>query len=175
MPVKKKSKAGKIDVRSKNDISDFEKLIVQGPLTVVLVYADWCGHCQTFKEKTWNKVSQLPNKTVNTASVHYDMLENTSLANSKIEGYPSLLMVEPNKKPVEFNESGTNTTTNAMPQESVDNLESIVTSKTPVDSIKTIPFNKTSTNNTSFNTNNIKSDNTSLNTNTAFCWESSLP
>lgn len=119
MARKRSTKIGKVelpmDIRSEKDIGEFENMLAIGPLTIVLVYADWCGHCTRFKENTWNKVAATPNKNINTASVHYDMLDKTSLANSKIEGYPSLLMVGTDKKPANFKEAN-GTVTNAMPQ-----------------------------------------------------------
>lgn len=131
MPRKRQTTVGRLnpDVRSKKDIPGFESLLGRGPLTIVLVYADWCGHCQTFKQNMWNEVSQMPEKTVNTASVHYDMVENTSLKNAKIDGYPSLLLVGTDKKPATFkSEEGA---TNAMPApNSVEELKSMV--NTPV-------------------------------------------
>lgn len=131
MPRKRQTTVGRLnpDVRSKKDIAGFESLLGKGPLTIVLVYADWCGHCQTFKQNMWNEVSQMPEKTVNTASVHYDMVENTSLKNAKIDGYPSLLLVGTDKKPATFkSEEGA---TNAMPAPtSVEELKSMV--NTPV-------------------------------------------
>lgn len=134
MPRKRQTKVGRvnpIDVRSKNDVSAFESLLGRGPLTIVLVYADWCGHCQTFKQNMWNEVTAMPNKKVNTASVHYDMVENTSLKNAKIEGYPTLMLVGTNKQPATFKEN--NTTTNAMPTpQNVTELKSMV--NTPIES-----------------------------------------
>ena len=126
MPRKRSTKIGALDVRSQNEVSDLEKMISIGPLTLVLVYADWCGHCHNFKEKMWDEVNTIPNKSVNTASVHYDMLDKTSLANSKIEGYPSLLLVGTDKKPADFVEED-GTKTNAMPPPAnVSELKSIV-------------------------------------------------
>jgi len=131
MPRKRSTKIGALDVRSQNEVSDLEKMISIGPLTLVLVYADWCGHCHNFKEKMWNEVSTIPNKSVNTASVHYDMLDKTSLANSKIEGYPSLLLVGTDKKPADFVEED-GTKTNAMPPPAnVSELKSIVQTPLP--------------------------------------------
>jgi thiol-disulfide isomerase/thioredoxin len=131
MPRKRSTKIGALDVRSQNEVSNLEKMISIGPLTLVLVYADWCGHCHNFKEKMWNKVNTIPNKSVNTASVHYDMLDKTSLANSKIEGYPSLLLVGTDKKPADFVEED-GTKTNAMPPPAnVSELKSIVQTPLP--------------------------------------------
>lgn len=164
MPRKRQTKVGRvnpIDVRNKNDVSAFESLLGRGPLTIVLVYADWCGHCQTFKQNMWNEVSAMPNKKVNTASVHYDMVDNTSLKNAKIEGYPSLLLVGTNKEPAIFKENGSET--NAIPTpRSVNELKSMV--NTPVSS----PVSNANTvlNTVLSNTNNVGSVNTNTNMNT---------
>ena len=177
MPRKRQTKVGKInpvDVRSKSDIGGLESLLGKGPLTIVLVYADWCGHCQTFKQNMWNEVTQMPNKKVNTAAVHYDMVENTSLKNAKINGYPSLLLVGTDKQPASFKEEGV--VTNAMPApENLEELKSMV--NTPVNSpvsnantvISTIlkNANNTPVKNTNNNNNNpVNLNNNTVNTNT---------
>jgi thiol-disulfide isomerase/thioredoxin len=175
MPRKRQTKVGKlnpIDVRSKSEIGALESLLGKGPLTIVLVYADWCGHCQTFKQNMWNEVSQMPNKKVNTAAVHYDMVENTSLKNAKIDGYPSLLLVGTDKQPATFKEEGK--TTNAMPApESVEQLKSMV--NTPVNSpvsnantvvsslIKNANVNNSNTVNNNSNTINVSANTSNAN------------
>jgi thiol-disulfide isomerase/thioredoxin len=122
--AKKKS----VDVRSKKDIAEFEKTLALGPITLVLVYADWCGHCKHFKEDIWNGLQNLPNKKVNLASVHYDQLENTSQKNAKINGYPSLLVIGNDKKPATFNDTN-GEVTNALPDSrNKEMLETMVTS-----------------------------------------------
>ena len=113
-----------VDVRSDKEVGAFEKLLGNG-LTVVLVYADWCGHCKTFKENTWNKVVGMPSRTLNISSVRDDMLPKTSLANAKINGYPSLLLVGDDKRPAEFtNPEGEST--NAMPNTEIKTLETML-------------------------------------------------
>jgi thiol-disulfide isomerase/thioredoxin len=122
---------GSLDVWKEKDIPALERMIVEGPLTLVFVHAEWCGHCDTFKKKIWNNVSQMPNKTINTASVHYDMVENTSLANAKIDGYPSLLLVGTDKKAADF-VSPDGKPTNAIPQpKSKEELERLLTASIP--------------------------------------------
>ncbi len=85
-----------VDVRSKSDIPQFESMIQMGP-TIVLVYADWCGHCTRFKQNMWDEVAKSNMKAKNTAAVHYDMLENTSMSKTPIEGYPTLFEVKSSK------------------------------------------------------------------------------
>ena len=173
MPRKRQTKVGRvdpIDVRNKSDVKAFEGLLGHGPLTIVLVYADWCGHCQTFKETMWNKVNASPNKKVNTASVHYDMVENTSLKNSKIDGYPSLLLVGTNKTPATFETDQGKT--NAMPSpQTVEELKNMVNApiETPVSNANSVANtvvnnanNGTIVNNTN-NTNNANNRNTTSN------------
>lgn len=102
MVAKRSTKMGKIqpyiDVKSKSQIPQFESLIKMGPI-IVLVYADWCGHCTRFKKEMWDEVANSSNKTMNTAAVHYDMVNNTSMRNAKIEGYPTLFEVTDKEAP----------------------------------------------------------------------------
>lgn len=101
MVAKRSTKMGKvmpyIDVRSKSDIPQFESMIKMGP-TIVLVYADWCGHCTRFKQNMWDEVAKSEMKNMNTAAVHYDMVENTSMKKTPIEGYPTLFEVKRSAK-----------------------------------------------------------------------------
>lgn len=101
MVAKRSTKMGKlmpyVDVRSPSDIPKFESMIKMGPV-FVLVYADWCGHCKRFKDTMWDEVANNSNKSVNTAAVHYDMVDKTSMKNTPIEGYPTLFEVKPTPK-----------------------------------------------------------------------------
>ena len=118
--VKSNIKMGKLslplDVRSPSDIPALENILGKGPMAVVLVYADWCGHCDTFKKNVWNPMKSTKGRTMNMASVHYDQLDNTSLSGTKINGYPSVLVVGKDKKPATFNTDEGET--NAMPNTS---------------------------------------------------------
>ncbi len=103
MVAKRSTKMGKIkpyiDVRSAGQVPQFESLLKTGPV-IVLVYADWCGHCKRFKQNMWDEVANSSNKTMNTAAVHYDMVDKTSMKNASIEGYPTLFEVSSAKTPV---------------------------------------------------------------------------
>jgi thiol-disulfide isomerase/thioredoxin len=118
-----------LDVRSPNDLTGILKRITKGPITIVLVYADWCGHCHTLMPH-FKKASNLPNRNAQVISVRDDMVEQyNNTVNSKInskapkldvEGYPSVLLVGPN---------GTKLSEIASTKEAV---ESAMTSVAPV-------------------------------------------
>jgi thiol-disulfide isomerase/thioredoxin len=60
---------------------------------LLLVFADWCGHCTTYKPM-WKKLSQVA-EGVLTAAVHFDQVENVpSLKDAKLDGYPTVIRVK---------------------------------------------------------------------------------
>jgi hypothetical protein len=134
----RKGQKGKkvIDVRSKNMIGNFEQLLGKGPLTLVLIYADWCGACHRFRDEVWSPLTQLKNATMNRAAIREDMIANTSLANVERKFYPTLLLVGKDKKTATFvDENGAPTP--AMPRkptldEDKESLTALVNSPTPL-------------------------------------------
>ena len=122
---------GTIDVRNDSDVAGFEKLLSKGPLTLVYVHADFCGHCKTFSDNVW-KNAKKENMNVNTASVHYDMVDKTSLNKAKIEGYPSLLFVGKRNNIATFKDD-TGKKTNALPNppKTAKELESLLQAPVP--------------------------------------------
>ena len=134
----RKGQKGKkvIDVRSKNMIGNFEQLLGRGPLTLVLIYADWCGACHRFRDEVWSPLTQLKNATMNRAAIREDMIANTSLANVERKFYPTLLLVGKDKKTATFvDENGA--ATPAMPRkptldEDKESLTALVDSPTPL-------------------------------------------
>lgn len=103
-----------VDIRGESQLAELDKRINSGPLTLVLVYADWCGHCTEFKPMM-KQLEQTPGRTIQTARVRDDMFSRSNLANhTTIEGYPTLMLVKKNGDATIFkNSSGE--ITNAIP------------------------------------------------------------
>jgi thiol-disulfide isomerase/thioredoxin len=117
-------KNDRIDVRSTTDMGKLTDLIKNNKIVLVLVYADWCGHCQTFKKDVWQPLSGMPNRKVPLAAVNESVLAESPVASAKIDGYPSVLMMGQDMKPAVF-EGESGEPTNAMPN--TRNLEAMRT------------------------------------------------
>lgn len=102
-----------VDVRGESQLAELEKRIKAGPLTLVLVYADWCGHCTEFKPKM-DELERCPGRTIQTARVRDDMFPKSSLNSTAIEGYPTLMLVKKNGQATAFKKSS-GEVTNAIP------------------------------------------------------------
>jgi len=103
-----------ISVRSPDQVEQLENLVLSGPVTFILVHADWCGPCQRYKPQ-WKELADIPGRKTNVAMIHHDMVENSPmLKNAKIPGYPSVLKVFPNGH-IETYKGDDNKPTNGMP------------------------------------------------------------
>lgn len=81
-----------IDVDNEGLLDELKKRIKKGPMTMVLVYAPWCGHCQTYKPM-YEQFENNPNRSIQIARVRDDMIEKANITNAKIEGYPAVILV----------------------------------------------------------------------------------
>uniref|UniRef100_A0A6C0KQZ8 Thioredoxin domain-containing protein n=1 Tax=viral metagenome TaxID=1070528 RepID=A0A6C0KQZ8_9ZZZZ len=103
----RQSTSGKIlpplDVRSNNMMGELTKRIREGPITMIMVYADWCGHCHHMMPH-FKEAAKSPNRSVQAVMLNETMLHNAnSSINSsinrsaepiKVDGYPSILLVD---------------------------------------------------------------------------------
>jgi hypothetical protein len=100
---KKEAKAANhIDVRRAEDIPMLNDILKKNKVVMVLVYADYCGHCHTYKDNVWNRLVADPNRKNGMASIHYDQIENTPFATTKLSGYPTILKVGEDGAPMKF-------------------------------------------------------------------------
>jgi thiol-disulfide isomerase/thioredoxin len=86
-----------IDITSVDDLAELDKRISIGPITLAFVYADWCGHCNRYKPNM-TELESLSNRSVQTVRIRDDIFPKSSINNTKLEGYPSLLLIKPANK-----------------------------------------------------------------------------
>ena len=106
---KKKSKVLKVD--SEKKIAQMEKMLGNGSVVIVLIYADWCGACKRFMKNVWNPTCNSPSRNQRIA-VREDIAKKTSLANANFKYLPSLIAVENGRMNLYKGSEGV---TNAMP------------------------------------------------------------
>jgi thiol-disulfide isomerase/thioredoxin len=91
-----------IDVQSKEDIAKAIKQIMAGPVTILLVYADWCGHCHEIMPH-WDAAAKSPGRTVPSIKLNEKATEsfNAALRNLNqnessihVSGYPTVLVLD---------------------------------------------------------------------------------
>ena len=83
-------------VKQIHDTKEVKKLLSsQGP-SMVIIYADWCTHCQR-SEPEWNKLSKL----VDGKATIY-AIESNDYKGDDISGYPTIKIVK-NGKSVSYN------------------------------------------------------------------------
>lgn len=92
-----------IDVRSNKHLNGMMDRIKAGPLTLVFVYANWCGHCAEFAPHL-DEAIKSKNRSVQVVKVNDEMLpavnahliKNNSVSPSplNVSGYPSVILVD---------------------------------------------------------------------------------
>jgi len=104
-----------VDVTTQADVPNFAKMLSNGRPTFVFIHAEWCGHCHHY-QPTWKELETTPGRYANVARVHHDMVETIpEIANAKIQGYPSIVKVNPDKTVEEYVTPGSSESTNAIP------------------------------------------------------------
>jgi len=76
---KLKKTSNSVDVTSAEHIPQLVELLEKNKnkLIVVLIWANYCGHCHTYKEQVWNKLLKERGRKAGMTSIHYVQLETT--------------------------------------------------------------------------------------------------
>jgi len=120
--TRKKSKVGatsrnSVDVTDTKDIPKLAELMKKNKFIVVLIWANYCGHCHTYKDQVWNKLLNSQGRKAGLASIHYDQLETAPPAiPKKVSGYPTVLFIGKDGKPVNFKDENTGATNLEYPK-----------------------------------------------------------
>lgn len=114
-PATKKMKLSannSVDVTKTPDITKLADILKKNKFVVVLIWADYCGHCHTYKDQVWNKLLNNKKRRAGLASIHYDQLETTpSAIPKKVSGYPTVLFIGKNGVPMKFKDDTTGAST----------------------------------------------------------------
>jgi thiol-disulfide isomerase/thioredoxin len=102
-----------IDIQDESQLGELDSRISIGPVSIFLVYADWCGHCQKFKPMM-EELEKDPNRTVQIGRIRDDVFPKSSLSDTKIEGYPTLMLIKKDGSAVSFKNTQ-DQVTNAIP------------------------------------------------------------
>ncbi len=89
----RRAKAASLNITSLGQMSSLKNLMKNTSVIMVFVYADWCGHCQTFKPE-WKTLEHLPERNVPMVSIRDDVFPKSPLKeNIEVEGYPTVAIV----------------------------------------------------------------------------------
>jgi thiol-disulfide isomerase/thioredoxin len=102
-----------LTVDNVSKIPSLEKALKSGRINIILVFAEWCGACHKFRKNIWNPMLKR-NALHNRIAVRDDMVGKTSLANTKFDYLPSILVVD-EKGVTQTFETPEGKVTNAMP------------------------------------------------------------
>jgi thiol-disulfide isomerase/thioredoxin len=117
-----------VNVDSPDKYGPADKAISIGPISVVIFYAPWCGHCRNL-EPTLDKLEASPNRSVQMVRIRDDMIDGSRFKNEPKNGFPQIMLVDKAGNTVKFSENGR--LTNSLPDYR-NNLETVVrTAGTP--------------------------------------------
>ena len=90
-----------VNIDSEQKLNEADKRIQIGPISLVVFYAPWCGHCRNL-EPVLDKLENSPDRSVQVVRVRDDMVPKSTLNNVKFSGYPHLMLVKKDKSIINF-------------------------------------------------------------------------
>ncbi len=87
------SKKSFMNVTSLGQMNGLKNILKKNTIILVLVYADWCGHCQRFKPD-WKSLGNMPSRNVPMVSIRDDVFPKSPLQSMmSVDGYPTVAVV----------------------------------------------------------------------------------
>lgn len=84
-----------ITLKEPSEFDRLDKLIRQGPATLILVHSTSCPHCVEYMP-TWKNLQKTPNRKTNMVTVEASVFDQTPLSEKKsINSVPAVLYVDP--------------------------------------------------------------------------------
>lgn len=87
-------KLDNMDVKTVSQVDKLVENIKNNVLTLLLVYADWCGHCKTFKSDIWDKLASLKGRKISMAQVNEKVLSQVKerIPGLNVDGFPTVTL-----------------------------------------------------------------------------------
>jgi hypothetical protein len=106
-----------LDVKTLKDVAKLVQNIKNNVVTLLLIYADWCGHCTTFKTDIWKKLAKVKGRKIPMAQINEKVLSHliAEVPNLKADGYPTVSLIGRDMKAAELKDPNTGETTNSLP------------------------------------------------------------
>jgi hypothetical protein len=117
---KAKARPKKLDNMDATTLADVDKLVANiknNVVTLLLIYADWCGHCGTFKDNIWKKLAGMKGRKLPMAQINEKVLGHLKehIPDLKIDGYPTVSLIGKDLKAAEIHDPVSGETSNALP------------------------------------------------------------
>jgi len=91
MPSKKKGPVI-LDVSADEHLPALDEILKNNTIIFVNVYADWCGHCHTYKPML-EEFAKIPGRKLPMVRINEKVLAKTAAAKAKLKGFPSNILM----------------------------------------------------------------------------------
>lgn len=83
-----------LDVTSSAHIPKIHDMLKKNKVVIVLIWADYCGHCHKYKSDVWENLVANSKRRAGLMTIHHDQLENVpEPIPKKVDGYPTVFQV----------------------------------------------------------------------------------
>ena len=106
-----------MDAKTLGDVDKLVENIKNNVVTLLLIYADWCGHCGTFKNDVWKKLAGMKGRKMPMAQINEKVLGHLKekIPGLKIDGYPTVSLIGNDLKAAEVKDPVSGEMSNALP------------------------------------------------------------